>query len=384
MRRAGSTDAPVTGSTGFAWWDPHDRARRAALFLLALTAAICATYAATAAVAVVVALRVGHLGPWRGLETWQHRLGPAGIAAALVLLVGAAAALIAWAALAGFGRRVLRWAGARSPQPGEATHARDAIAAIALGEGIEPPLLMIVDDGALNALTTNHFHASTICLTRGALDLPHEELEALCAHAAVCTTNRAATFAGAAADLVVLANWCTKVIWGAMCLIIFSSLLGVSPLLVAMTILAAALIVTTTKPLLAVANRAIVHLLDDAALLADLETVRVTNHPAALANLLLSVASGGCNTSCGWQIAHLWFVPATAPRFSLAGATASTAREKLLALPRDLIQKSPPIEFRRARSVRSAFIARAHIIGDLAPDDTKLHARIASVEARYS
>ena len=281
MRPPGSTEAPVTGSTGFAWWDPHDRARRAALLLLALTAAICATYAAAAVVAVVVALRAGELGPWRGLRTWQHRLGPWGIAGSLILLVAAAAALIAGAALAGFGRRVLRWAGSRSAEPGDAAHARSSIDSFALGEGIAPPLLTIVDDPTPNALTTTRFRTATVCLTSGALELPHDELTALCSHSVVCATNRAATLAGASADLIVLANWCTKLIWAAMGLIVMSSLLGVSPLAVAMTILAAVLIVAITKPLLGVANRAVVHLLDDAALLADLETVRVTNRPAA-------------------------------------------------------------------------------------------------------
>ena len=179
MGRGGSTDAPVAESTGFAWWDPHDRARRAALLLLALTAAICATYAAAAIVAVVVALRAGELGPWRGLRTWQHRLGPWGIAGSLILLVAAAAALIAGAALAGFGRRVLRWARARPPAPDEAIYARNAIDAIALGVGIPAPRLAIVDDDELNALTTNRFHTSTICLTTAALGLPDDELDAL-------------------------------------------------------------------------------------------------------------------------------------------------------------------------------------------------------------
>ena len=61
-----------------------------------------------------------------------------------------------------------------------------------------------------------------------------------------------------------------------------------------------------------------------------------------------------------------------------------TRREKLSAPLRDLIQSSPPIDFRKPHRVRSGFIARARIIADLAPDDAKLHARLAHVEARYS
>ena len=53
-----------------------------------------------------------------------------------------------------------------------------------------------------------------MCLTSGALELPHDELDALCEHAITSVVNRATPLACAAADLVLLADVFTKAVWG--------------------------------------------------------------------------------------------------------------------------------------------------------------------------
>ena len=82
------------------------------MFLLGMVAMICAAYLAVVIIAVVVAIRVGELGPWRTLATWQHDLGPIGLAGVAVLLVIGAAAIIAFLAWEGLARRATRLAGA--------------------------------------------------------------------------------------------------------------------------------------------------------------------------------------------------------------------------------------------------------------------------------
>lgn len=364
---------------GFAWWAPHDRAHRAAVFLLAAVATICAAYLAAAVFAVAVAIRVGKLGPWRGLAKLQHRLGPLGLIGAAVAVVIAAAALIAFLAWEGLARRALRLSHSRPPATGEADHAERTIEAIALGVGYSTPRLRIVDDAAPNGFAAGRRRACAVCLTSGALSLPYDELDALCEHAVTSVSNRATPLACAAADLVLIANWCTKAIWAISALILVSSVVGVPADLVAMTTLAIVLLVVATKPLLALADRAIVRLLDDAARLADLDTVRVTNRPAALARLLLTTSADQQTVASRWQIAHLWFDPDTRPR---PRDWRSSLPRRLQPLFADSSSHSlaPDVVMHRRTQARQSLIERARVIVDLTDGDPELREQLARLE----
>jgi Zn-dependent protease with chaperone function len=349
---------------GFAWWGPHDRAHRAALSLLALVATICAAYLAVVIISVVVAIRVGELGPWRTLATWQHDLGPIGLAGVALLLVIGAAAIIAFLAREGQARRATRLARARLPASGEADRAQQTIDAFAIGVGMPTPRLRIVDAHAPNGFGAGRPRRCTVCLTTGALALPHDELGALCAHCIASVANRTTPLACAAADLVLVADVCTKVIWGIAAFFLVSSIIGVPADVVAMTTLAIVLLVAATKPLLAIADRAIRRLLHSAARLADLDTVRVTNQPSALARLLLDAAVDKQTVASRWQIAHMWFDPDTRrpPRGH--------------GLPWEFIEDGPDVMQPNRNEARQSLIDRARVVVDLCDGDAKLIARL--------
>jgi hypothetical protein len=356
---------------GFAWWGPHDLARREAVFLLAVVAMICAAYFAVVIISVGVAMRVGELGPWRTLATWQHDLGPVGLAGGAVVLLVGATAIIAFLAWAGLARRATRLAGAHLPVSDEADTAQRTIEAFAIGVGMPTSRLRVVDADAPNGFGTGRPHACTVCLTTGALVLPHDELAALCEHCVSSVATRATPLASAAADLVLFADVCTKAIWALAGFILVSSIVGVPADVVAVTTLAIVLLVVVTKPLLAIADRAILRLLDAAARLADLDTVRVTNQPSALARLLLDAAEDEQTVASRWQIAHMWFDPDTCrprPRHGY---------------PWSLIDDGPDMMLRRGNAARRSLIDRARVIVDLCGGDTKLTARLEELQRAH-
>ena len=341
------------------WWTEHDRARREAVALLIVVSGICAAYLATVLAIVLVALCVGEVGPWRGIETWQHRLGALGIAGLGVVLLAICASTIASLVWAGMARHVLRRARARLPRPGEADHAQALISSFALGVGITEPRLSIVDDPAVNAFATGRLRRPQIVLTSGALALPRIELEALCAHTVTCVSERVCPLASAAAGMVLDADWCTRAIWGMAAVVFVSGLAGVPTEVVALAILGITLLVVVTKPLVAIVCRAVVRLLDRTAELNDLETVRITNQPEALAKLMLDTVEHRQPVESTWDIAHLWFDPET------------TARPASVWYP-----GLRPIAGPDSRRTRAALVDRARVLVDLADGDSHLRTRL--------
>lgn len=347
------------------WWEEHDRARRDAIVLLGVASTICATYFAAVIVIVLGALRVGKFGPWRGIETWRHRVGPFWLVALAVGIVAFAALTIAFLAWSALAKHVLRRAHARLPRTGEAHDAQMLASDFALGVGLGEPRLSIVDDRAVNALATGRARAPQIVLTSGALELPPDELETLCAHSVAAVSQRAFPLAGAAAAVMLDADWCTRVIWGMAGVIFVSGLVGVPTDVVAVTILGIVLLVATTTPLVAVASHAIVRLLDRTAELTDLETVRVTNQPGALATLMLDVVEHRTPVTSTWDIAHLWFDPETKTRTSswwwpsvrpIAGPDSPRTRAALVDRARvlvDLTSGEPHLRARLEHAARS-------------------------------
>jgi len=334
------------------------------MFLLGTVALICAAYLAVVLISVVVAIRVGELGPWRTLATWRHDLGPIGLAGVAVLLVIGAAAIIAFLAWEGLARRATRLAGARLPANGEADHALPTIENFAIGVGMPTPRVRVVDAAAPNGFGTGRPRKGTVCLTTGALALPPDELAALCEHCIASVANRTTSLSCAAADLILVADLFTKVIWGLAAFILVSSIVGVPADVVAMTTLAIVLLVAATKPLLAIADRAVRRLLASAAHLADLDTVRVTNHPSALARLLLDAAHDQQTVASRWQIAHMWFDP-------------DTRRPRPPSnYPWSLVDDGPDVMHRSRNEARQSLIDRARVVVDLC-DDADLAARLA-------
>ena len=171
--------------------------------------------------------------------------------------------------------------------------------------------LRIVDADAPNGFGAGRPRRCTVCLTTGALALPHDELGALCAHCIASVANRTTPLASAAADLVLVADVCTKVIWGVAAFFLVSSIIGVPADVVAMTTLTIVLLVTATKPLLAIADRGFVAFCTRPPDWPTSTRCRVTNQPSALAGLLLDAAADEQTVASRWQIAHMWFDPDT-------------------------------------------------------------------------
>ncbi len=344
------------------WWETHDRAYHGAVALLIVASTICAAYLATVITVVLAALRVGEFGPWRGIETWRHRIGPLGLVAlalGLVVLAGLTIASLAWAR---FGAHVLRRARARTPQPGEAERAQSLASTFALGLGLAEPRLSIVDDPAVNALATGRARSPQIVLTTGALALPAEELETLCAHTVAAVSQRAALLAGAAAAVILDADWCTRAIWGLAGAVFVSGVVGVPTAVVGASVLGMVVLVAVTKPLVSLASDAIVELLDRTAELTDLETVRVTNQPKLLATLMLDVIEHRTPVRSTWDIAHLWFDPETTP----PNTSWWFPNVRAIAGP-------------DCPRTRAALIDRARVLVELTPEDHDLEARLERV-----
>jgi len=116
---------------------------------------------------------------------------PGGGVAALPFAVGLSGVSAAGSYFAG-DRLVLAQSRAREIGPKEETELRNIVGTLAVGLGIEPPKLYLIDDSAPNAFATGRDpkHAS-IAVTRGLLDkLDRQELEGVLAHEMSHVVNR--------------------------------------------------------------------------------------------------------------------------------------------------------------------------------------------------
>jgi hypothetical protein len=356
-------DGPRTPGPPASWWATHDRAKRDATALLVIASTICAAYFAAVVVIVLAILRVGKWGPWKSIETGRQHIGPLGIAAAAVVLVALAALTISFVSRLAVAAHVVRRARARVPSPEEAARVDRMISDVALGVGCAQPRLRIVEDAAVNALATGRPRDPVVILTTGALARPAEELATLCAHTVVAGSQPAGLLTGAAAAVVLDADWCTRAIWSVAALVFLSAIVGIPPDVVAVTFLGIIVLVIATKPLVVLASNAVVRLIDCTAELADLETVRVTNQPKPLAELMLDIVEHRQPVTTRWDIAHLWFDPET---------TAPTSGW-WLPNARPLIGPDSP-------RTRAGLVERARVLVDLADGDHALRARLEHAE----
>jgi len=371
---AGSRDQSSDTRGGFAWWAPHDRARRSAELLLAGVATICALYVVVTIVAVVVAVRIGQVGSGHRLVPWHHRVGPLLFALLAAVLIGGLAALIAKLASNGLAARALRLANARPVADGEAESAKRYIESFALGVGFSTPSIGIVEDPAPNAFAIGRRGSCVVCLTTGALRLPPGQLDALCAQTITSVANRALPLTCAASDLVLIARLCTRAVWGLLGVLLVSTVIGVPPLLAAALAVAITLLVVCTMPMLALADRAIPRLRDRSAQLADLNSVGLTNQPASLARLLLTAADDKRAIAAPWQIAHLWFDPDTKRK-------APRGFEHRFDEWLDPLEGSDPASLRRdPAAARRTLIERARVLVDMTSGDPELRTLLERAE----
>lgn len=359
---------------GFAWWGPHDHARHSAELLLAGVATICAAYVAIVVGAVALGVAIDHIDSGHRHESWQHRIGLLRLAGAAVLFVAVVAALIALVAAGSLAARAVRLARARPLADGEADHARMCVENFALAVGFKTPSVFVVDDRTPNGFAAGRRRSCAVCLTTGALELPPDQLSALCAQTITSVSNRALPITCASADLVVAARWCTKLIWATPALLLTSTIVGVPIPFAAAATIATVLLVVCTMPLLALADRAIPPLRDRSAQLADLDAVRLTNQPAALARLLLAAADDYRTVSTPWQIAKLWFDPDTSRR---APGKLELGLQAWFETPDD----SDPTSVRRAATrAHRVLIERARVLTDMTSGEPKLTAELERAE----
>ena len=373
-------DRSSPAARGFAWWGPHDRARHSAALLLGGVATICAAYVAVVAIAVFVAIRVGQLGSHHAFSAWHHRLGPVRISLIVIALVVALGAVIAGLASEGLASRAIRWAGARPLADGEADQVRTCVEAFALGVGYPTPDIYVVDHQSPNGFAAGRKRACAVCLTTGALQLPPDQLDALCAQTIASVANRALPFTCAAADLVQIARWCTRAVWSVCGLLLVSTIFGVPPAFAAAVTVAIVLLVVLTLPMLMLADRAVPRLQAQSAELADLQAVSLTNQPAGLARLLLASVHDYGAVPSRWQIARLWFDSDTS-----RPAPSRTARRF-----QPWVEGYDPLDPPPAREIAAradrALIARARVVVDLTGDPTLRSAleQVAPVTGRRS
>jgi hypothetical protein len=226
--------------------------------------------------------------------------------AVLILLAAVAVAIlsIGWR---GLPRATVRMSHARVPTPDEGRGVRAMVAAFALAYGMPAPYVWIVDDPAPNALAFGRPASGHVCVTSGALGLDRDDLDALCMFEVTALASRAYAYATSAADLVLLGEWCTRLLWSAAAVVALSTVVGVPLDIAAGYFVSTLVVVAVTRPLLMVADRGLVSLIDDTSELVDLETIRQSARPELLACLLLDLLDDQRQARSRPEIAHLWF-----------------------------------------------------------------------------
>jgi hypothetical protein len=362
--------------TRFAWWDTHDRAWRRARLLFVLASSVGALYIAGLSVVVGASLRGAGVGPWSRINAWGENIGPLGIALVTLGVFGVAALAITLIGWRGLPRTTLRLTGGRAPTGDSATGVEETLATCSLAYGMPAPQLWIVDDPAPNGLAFGRPRHGGVCLTTGALQLPRDEIDALCMYHVTALASRTFAYATSAADLVLVGEWCTRILWFVCPVVILSTIVGVPFAVAAAFFLGIVVLVALTRPLLAVADRGLVKLIDETAELVDLETAEHSAQPAALAHLLLDLIENPAQAQSRWEIAHLWFERDVVEMVDGRGGMAQTVG----AISPWEIGVPAFVERCRYRS-RRGLIERASTVVNLADGDTQLRARLARARA---
>ena len=327
--------------------------------MFVVAAGILGAYVLGLLVAAVACASRGNTGPLHRFAGIRDSLGTGGIIVAVVVLHALVATAIAVTAWLGQGKRISHAVHARPAQDNEARRAEAIIGSFKLARGVDALRVWIIDSPAPNALAWHTRRSRNVAFTSGALRLPDDELEALCAYHVTALTTPSFALTAATADLVLAAEWTTNVLWLVAASTFALTLLGVPPYLAAITLLSLALLVGVTRPFFMLADRVLPRLLDNVDELADLETVRLTAEPKALAHLLLHILEDGYRVKTRWSVAHLWF-------------------------ERDVLElgDAPGSMSRRCRLMSArGLCARAEIAVELAEGDRTLRARLDRARA---
>jgi len=350
----------MASSRGFAWWDTHHRAWRRARAWFVVAALVLTIYVVGLVVALAVPFAVAF-----GIEPTLDDVGGAGglVATLLVLLLLTGAAIVA------FGWRgthaALRLARGRPPRGDEGRVPTAAVDAFAVAFGMRTPRVWVIDDDAPNALAFGPPADGHVCVTTGALGLPRAELVSLCRYEVTALASRTMAYATSAADLVLIGEWCVRLLWIAAAFVIVSAV--VAPLdVLAAYVVGIAAVVVLTRPVLALAGRALVRLLDDTALLVDLETIRRSADPEAHALLLIELLEDNGPVASNWGVAHLWFERDV--------VEVDDGMPFLATLIPDI---GMPFAERSTSATRHGLVRRARSAVDLATGDADLRERLA-------
>ena len=361
--------------TGFSWWDRHDASARRARMLFCGVAVILAMYVYAPLMIVAAVIRAAEVGPWRGVATIANRVGVLGLAAGAVALVAASAAAIVLVAWRGFPSATARRAGGRRPESVAEQRVAQFLEGGALVNGIAAPRYWVIDDPVPNALAFGRPRAGHVGVTTGALELSDRELEALCMFEVTALAMPSFAYATSAIDLVLVAEWCARVLWMTAVLGLWSALFGVPIEVAAGYTVGIAVIVMATRPILVVANRALPRLLAATAELIDLDTVNHSAQPSALAHLLLRLLEDRGRTASSWRLTHLWFEPDVVERANPAGGIVAF----LVSIAPASIG-TPRVIRRHESAFRRSLLERATRAVNLADGDHKLRRRLERVE----
>jgi Zn-dependent protease with chaperone function len=274
-----------------------------------------------AAAGVVAVLAAGLARAWSWATGDGFRDAPVwsatGVAAAglvtvvVVLAVGATVVH----GLVGAPRRVLRDVGAAPVDRGAIAPGSpsgmlvNVVDALAIGLGVTPPELAIIDDDAPNALSVRWGRHRTIAVTTGLLGLPRPEVEAVCAHElahlhavdARWITAGEATLGRAKLAGLLLAAAGALVVVGSVQIGFLPSLLGFGVVIAALG--------ATTAALLARAQR---RLRAESDAVADVAAIRLARDPGSLGAACASLAADRRVVArSSWRSEHAWFVPVT-------------------------------------------------------------------------
>ena len=135
-------------------------------------------------------------------------------------------------------------------------------------------------------------------------------------------------------------------------------------------IVALVTLLAVTRPIFFLVDRAIPRLLDEAASLVDLETVRQSAEPTAMATVLLAMLEDGRKVRRRWEIAHLWF------ERDVVEVTRTT---RLLHLRREVGPGElgiPPLAKRASIAGRRSLLERTQTAINLAGGDQALFERL--------
>ena len=241
--------------------------------------------------------------------------GATGVAAAvlvLVVIVLAVGATIVHG-LVGAPRKVLAEIGAArvdrdSVAPGSpGATLVNVVDALAIGLGVQPPDLAVVDDPAPNALSVRWGRHRTIAVTTGMLAIPRPELEAVCAHELAHLWAVDARWISAGEATLGRAKLAGLLLAGGGALVLAGSFnVGLLPSWIAF---GAALVVLGGAAAMLV-GRAQARLRRESDTVADVAAIRLARDPGSLGSACTTLAADARVVARNsWRSDPAWFVP---------------------------------------------------------------------------